>query len=68
MICKHCSTELNATIVHQMNGATLRSLPGYECPRCYAIYDMYGTELEGPIDKYDEHTAADPAAPDHADA
>lgn len=48
-LCQHCATELRATFVHRMTGHGMTSQPGYECPRCFAIYDMKGNQLEGPF-------------------
>jgi len=49
LICKHCSTALRATFVHQMGKHGFSSQPGHECPRCFALYDVTGNELEGPL-------------------
>jgi hypothetical protein len=48
-ICKHCACELRATFVHRMTKHGMSSQPGHECPRCYAIYDVKGNELEAPL-------------------
>lgn len=49
MKCKHCADKLRATFVHRMTPHGLTSLPGYECPKCLAIYDTNGNQLEKPL-------------------
>jgi len=48
-ICQHCATELRATFVHRMGPGGMTSQPGYECPRCLALYDMRRNELSAPL-------------------
>ena len=52
-ICKHCATELRATFVHRMTKHGMASQPGFECPRCLALYDTSRTELSAPLRKTD---------------
>jgi hypothetical protein len=47
--CRHCATELRATFVHRMTQAGMTSQPGFECPRCLALYDMRRNELSAPL-------------------
>lgn len=55
MICPHCATQLKPALVHALDGAYLRTVAGYECPRCFALYDMAGVEIEAPLE--DEYGA-----------
>jgi len=49
MNCEFCGAELYPAIAHVLIGG-ITSQPAQECRKCYAIYDLEGHVLEGPID------------------